>query len=73
MNKQIPALSKLAKTGRIVVTPSIYYSCPDCGNQMRNEYNFDDSEEQLICLKCKKVYRLILKEINGRFVSDGKD
>lgn len=69
--KEIPALSKLAKTGKMVVTPSICYSCPECGIQMINEYNFDDSEGQLICMKCKKVYRLMLKEIKCALVSAG--
>jgi len=64
-NREIPALDKLS-SNLIVAQPIIYYSCPDCGKQMECEYNFDDSKTYLICSECKKVFTLILKEVDKK-------
>ncbi len=65
-NREIPALEKIGNNV-IVVNPYIYYRCPDCGKEMVCEYNFDDSQNYIICLKCKKVFVLILKEVKKQF------
>lgn len=64
--EEIKALTKL-NNGVRVVTPSIYYQCPNCKKAMITEYNFEDSEEYIICIECKKVYSLILKEVDKKF------
>ena len=64
-NKEIPALCKLGN-GAFVVTPSIYYQCPDCKKEMNCEYNSEDSQYYLICLGCNKVFSLVLKEVDKK-------
>ena len=64
-NKEIPALEKLSN-GVKVVNLNINYSCPYCKKDMICEYNFDDSQNYIVCLDCKKVFNLILKEVNKK-------
>ncbi len=70
--KEVKALTKL-ENGVRVVTPSIYYQCPDCKKAMVTEYNFDDSEEYIICIECNKVYSLVLKEVKNKLINGLED
>jgi len=64
--KEICALTKLSN-GVQIVKPSIFYQCPYCKKEMGTEYNFDDSQEYIYCLKCKKAFTLVLKEVDKEF------